>query len=261
MSNIKLTLDQLIVFHEDVVTRQTATNYEKEMEKAKTPFIVVEELDSDKYNVIGGFKYIDGLRFLGKNNIKLYCTVIDPFPNEVERLLATLQRCLVNGENIKYKEILIHELTKTYKLSENDIAAELGQDAKKIIKYMYNQIIPQTYLQDANDKGLKPLIQAIYLVKGFQPFEKRLLTELALYPTSNFQFKSKHIPIYKRYRDKYTLFSDFSAAKKQVIEAMRLDRAENEYWEKIPHASSNSLYILTPEKKHKPIREKYTLKP
>lgn len=77
---------------------------------------------------------------------------------------------------------------------------------------MYNQIIPETYLKDASEQGLKSRIRAIYLASGLQPFERRLLTELTLYPTSNFQFKEKHLSIYKRYRKRYTLFSDFTSA-------------------------------------------------
>lgn len=132
MRNIELTLDQLIVFHEDKVSRLTALNYVEEMEKAKTPFIVVEKIEADKYNVIGGFKYIDGLKLLQKRKIKLYCTVVESSPTKVESLLATLQRCLVNNEKIKYKKILVYELTKTYGLTENDISVSLGQDANKI---------------------------------------------------------------------------------------------------------------------------------
>lgn len=71
---------------------------------AKTPFIYVEKIpDSNKYHVIEGFKYIDGIRLLMKKDLMLYCTVVGPFKNPKERSLATLQCCIVQREkpNIK----------------------------------------------------------------------------------------------------------------------------------------------------------------
>ena len=54
---------------------------------------------------------------------------------------------------------------------------------------MYREIIPHTYYQDSHDKGIKPLINAIYLTNKFTSFEKRLLTELALYYPVETRFK------------------------------------------------------------------------
>lgn len=95
----------------------------------------------------------------------------------------------------KYKELLIHELIQEYRLNELEISAELGQNANKIKHYMYREIIPHTYYQDSHDKGIKPLINAIYLTNKFTSFEKRLLTELALYYPVETRFKQKHFHI------------------------------------------------------------------
>lgn len=229
-----LTPDQLMVFHEDEVTMPTALKYAEEMEKAKTPFITVEKTGSDKFNVIGGFKYINGIRLLRKD-IDLYCTVLEPFKDEKSRKLATLQRCLIHNEKLIYKEILVHELTKIHKMNEKDIAAELGQNAHKIKKYMYKQIIPRTYIEEAERLGVKHLIQAIYLANRFSPFEQRVLTELCLYPVEKYRFKSNHLNIYKRYRKNYVLFDNFYAAQNQVSQAINSDKKNEQYWESIPH--------------------------
>lgn len=241
MTNVYLYPNQLILFHEDTVTRTTALNYVEEMEKAKTPFITVEKIDDEKYNVIGGFKYINGIRLLRKN-IKLYCTVVPTFNNEVTRKFATLQRCLVNNEKLVYKEILVHELTKFYKLNENEISAELGHDSTKVKRYMYNQIIPKTYINDAEQKGVKPFIQAIYLRNSLDPFEKRLLTELSLYPPEDLRFRPKHLGLYKKYRKKYSLFSDFSAAKEQILKAIHPEEYIEKHWENTPHPAMDHLF-------------------
>ena len=234
---------QLNVFYDGPVTRTTALNYVIEMEKAKTPFVTVEKLTNGKYNVIGGFKYIDGIRLLGKE-MKIYCLVVDSFKNHIDRLLATLQCSLVRNENIKYKELLVYELTNNFKLTEYDISVEIGQAANKIKKYMYNQIIPKAYLDDAIKNNVKNLIQAIYLANGFSSFEKRLLVELTLYPISNFRFKSKHIALYKRYRKNYYLFNDFAEAKIQIMTALQMEKAIEEYWKGIPHPKSDFDFIL-----------------
>lgn len=171
MTNDYITPDQLVAFHEVKVTRPTALNYIEEMEKAKTPFITVEKTDSNKFNVIGGFRYIDGMRLLQKN-LRLYCNIVKPFENEKDRNLAILQRCIINNEKIIYKEILVHELTKEYGMNEMDISAALGQDANKIKKYMYHQIIPRSYIADATKFEVKHLVQAIYLANNFSAYEK-----------------------------------------------------------------------------------------
>ena len=251
MTNVYLHPDQLIAFHEATVTRNTAYSYAEEMEKAKTPFIIVEKNTNNKYNVIGGFKYLDGIRLL-KKEIKLYCTVVEPFENEKKRLLATLQRCIVQREKIIYKELLIYNLVKEHKLHELEISTALGQDADKIRKYMYKQIIPHTYIHDAEKKGLKPFINAIYLANGFSSFEKRVLTELSLYLPDGIRFKKKHIAIYKRYRKKYSLYMDIGEAKEQVLKAIELDTVNEKYWASIPHPHNHFFSLNTLNKEAEP---------
>jgi len=225
-----IQLNRLVSFHEEPVTRTTAMNYVEEMEKAMTPFVVVEQREDNKYNVIGGFKYIAGVRLLNKNT-KLYCTVVNSFDSEKQRYLAMLQRCLANYENIKYREILVQELVQRFKMTEKTISHKLGHDATKIKKYMYNQIIPMTYLEKAEQLGIKPLIQAIYLANSFLPHEKRVLTELSLINL----FKNKHMVMYKKYRKRYSLFDDFAMAKQQVIGAINTEEATEEYWATMPN--------------------------
>ena len=221
MTNNHLSPAQLVVFQEEKITRSKAINYLAEMKKANTSLITVEKANNNKYNVIGGFKYMDAVRLL-QENVDLYCTIVDSFNNEKERKLATLQCCLGNNEKVKYKEILVHELTKVQKMDESAISIALGLDAKKIERYMYHQIIPRTYTDQATRKGAKQLIQAIYLANGFTPFEKRVLTELSLYPIVKLRFKGKHIGLYKQYRIDHALSDDFATAKRQVLQAINL---------------------------------------
>lgn len=230
MSNLYIKPNNLICFHLEKVSRPTALNYIELMEKAKTPFITVEKRNDNKFNVIGGFKYVAGIRELNKK-VDLYCNVVDSFHSDCERKLAMLQRCLSNNEKIEYKEILIHELIREFKMNERTISQELGLDASKIKKYMYKQIIPKTYFDKANELGIKPLVQAIYLANSFFPFEKQVLTELSL----ESKFKSKHMTLYKRYRKNYTLFEDITLAKKQVLSAISIETVTYEYWKTIPH--------------------------
>lgn len=234
MTNINLPLEQLVAFHEEPVTHETALKYQEEMKKAKTPFVTVEKNKNNKYNVIGGFKYIAGLRSL-QNDSELYCTVVKPFQNERERKLAMLQCCLVYNEKIKYKELLVHDLTKEHKMYEWDISRELGQDADKIKKYMYSQVLPKTYHDDAVKENAKSLVQAIYLANNFTSLEKRVLTELCLYQSEDYRFKRKHMALYNRYRKKYSLFPNFDSAKKQVLQAIHVENAQEEHWKTIPH--------------------------
>ncbi|WP_138420453.1 hypothetical protein [Aquibacillus sediminis] len=225
---------QLVAFHQEKVTRNTALNYSEEMEKAKSPYINVEKRKDGKFNVISGFKYIDGIRLLNKN-FPLLVVISDPYPSEQERKLALLQRCLSNNEKNKYKEILIYELIKNYKMNEFSISQELGQDANKIKKYMYRQIIPHTYLEEAEHLGVKHIIQAIFLANSYTLHEKRILTELCLEPNYHLRLKNKHLALYRKYRRTYSLFEDFSMAKQQVLSAVNPDKAIEEYWEKIAH--------------------------
>lgn len=133
MSIAHIEPQRLIIFHEGKVTRSTALGYVEEMVRAKTPFITIERRKDNRFNVIGGFKYINGLRLLNKD-LKLLCTIIDPFPTNKERKLAILQRCLTHNERIEYKEILVHELIHVYKMNERTLSLELGHDAAKIKK-------------------------------------------------------------------------------------------------------------------------------
>ncbi|MFD9627728.1 hypothetical protein [Peribacillus muralis] len=233
MSNIHIETNRLVTFHVQKVTRQTALNYFEAMEKAKTPFITVEKRNDNKYNVIGGFKYINGLRSLNRKAY-FFCTIVDSFNSEKDRKLAILQRCLANNENIKYKEILIHELIQEFKMNEHTISSESGHDREKIKKYMYKQIIPRTYLVAADKLKIKPLVQAIYLANAFSPNEKRILTELSLEKL----FKNKHIGLFKRYRKTYSLFEDFCLAKQQVLEVIASEQAIFEHWKNIRHPLS-----------------------
>lgn len=235
MTNVILHPDQLIAFHKADVSMETALKYAHQMENAKTPFITVEKLNNEeKYNVIGGFKYLDGIRLLQKD-LELLCNIVEPFADEINRKLAILQRCLVHQEKIIYKEVLIQELMKEHRMHELEISAKLGQEAKKIQKYMYKQIIPETYFDDADEQALKPLVQSIYLANKFPPFEKRLLTELSLYAPEEYRFKRKHFGLYKQYRQKYKLYTDFLEAEKQVMQVIHLDEVNKKYWASIPH--------------------------
>ncbi len=230
MTNKHLSPQELITFHDEKVTHPTALSYMNQMENAKTPFITVERREDNKFNVIGGFKYISGIRFL-KSSTQLYCSIVDRIKSEKDRKLAILQRCLADNEKIKYKEILVQELTHDFNMNEFTISLTLGHDAEKIKKYMYNQIIPRTYLVEANKLNIKPLVQAIYLANKLLPNEKRILTELSL----DGHFKKKHLSIYKRYRKDYNLFEDFALARKQVLQAIDTDQPTYEYWKSIPH--------------------------
>lgn len=44
---------------------------------------------------------------------------------------------------------------------------------------MYREIIPHTYYQDSHDKGIKPLINAIYLTNKFTSF-KTLINRISI---------------------------------------------------------------------------------
>ncbi|WP_226036146.1 hypothetical protein [Aquibacillus saliphilus] len=248
MTNAFLSPNQLITFHQEKVNRTTALNYSEEMEKAKTPFITVEKKLDNNYNIIGGFKYINGLRLLGKT-FPLYCTIVNSFKSEKARKIAMLQRCLASNEKNIYKELLVYELTHDFGMNENLISVELGYDAKKIKRYMYFQVIPENYLERAKIFNAKHLVQAIYLANSFTSTEKRLLTELSLQEEENLRFKGKHLSLYKLYRRKYPLYEDFAMAKNQIQQAIRLDSATDEYWKGIPHPlnyqTDNTLDIET----------------
>jgi hypothetical protein len=236
-TNIMIEPDRLVAFFLETVSQPTALNYIKEIRNAKTPFITVERREDDKFNIIGGFKYISGFRQLN-NNTKILCNIVDPFKSDKDRKLAILQRCLMQNEyNIKYKEILIHELIQKYKMNEKSISNELGQSTDKIIKYMYKQIIPKSYYDFAERLGIKPLIQAIFLANPYSSHEKLVLTELSL----GLRFMKKHMAIYNKYRKNYSLFDDISMAKKQVLNAINTEQATIEYWESIPHPYSYTI--------------------
>ncbi|MEC1375872.1 hypothetical protein P9D39_16395 [Heyndrickxia oleronia] len=236
MTLAKLTLQELVAFHGESVGRNTAFNYIDLLENSKTPFIFVEKGKNKKFNVIGGFKYVDGIRCLQKEK-RFLCLVLDSFPSAKDRKIATLQRCLALNEKVIYKEILIHELIHKFKMDESSISKTLGIDAKKIQKYMFKQIIPKTYYDRANTMGIKGFIQAIYLNKQYTDFEKQLLTELILHPIETKRFKLEHKRIYNKYRKQYPLFDDFCEAKKQVMDAVLLEDATQKHWSSIPHPS------------------------
>jgi hypothetical protein len=229
--NTNIEPDRLVAFLLESISRSTALNYIEEMKNAKTPFVTVEWREDGKFNVIGGFKYVAGVRLLNSST-NIFCNIVEPFKTEKERKLAILQRCLIHNEyNIKYKEVLIYDLIKNYKMNEKSISHELGQSADKIKKYMYKQIIPNSYFDKAERLGIKPLLQAIFLTNSYSSHEKLILAELSLEQL----FKIRHMTVYNRYRSKYRLFDDITLAKEQVLKAVMTEQATFEYWESISH--------------------------
>ncbi|MGD7023607.1 hypothetical protein ACQCVK_13485 [Rossellomorea vietnamensis] len=223
-------LELISMFSDD--TKETTANLNSEVVKnSKSPLVTVEKRTDENYNVIGGFKFVYGLQ-KARSNMKIDCLVIPAYETEKDRLLAILQRCLVEDyRKPLHKEILIYRLCKQFKMSKSDISKEIGINSDRIERYMYRQIIPATYYQQADEKFIKPFVQAIYLNKSFSQYEKSLLTELAL----EGRFLSKHIPIYKKYRKRYLLFEDLILAKNQVVSAVNTEHLTDEYWNSISH--------------------------
>ncbi|MRG84987.1 hypothetical protein [Salinibacillus xinjiangensis] len=228
MKHVRLTYDQLVAFHLEEVPDKTARHYAAKLENAINPHIIVEKRFDKKYNVIGGFKYVSALKSTQKK-VPTLCFVVGPFKSEAERKLAILQQCITEGEDEQYKELLIYELMHECDLDEYDISEALGKDAFKIDEYMYQQIIPRTYLKKAIELGIKPLIQAIFFnrLNSFQ--EKCLLTELAL--VGDTSLRGFHLPQYRKYRETYMLFDDFTEAINQLQLALHSKKS----WRHIPH--------------------------
>jgi hypothetical protein len=163
---------------------------------------------------------------------KFECFLLENFSNEKERLLAILQRCLVdNHPKQKYKELLIYQLINKYSMNKDSISKAVGINSRKIESYMYKQIIPKTNYQLAHKLKVKPLIQAIYLNSLFQDAEKILLTELVLEK----KFKRSDLGTYIRYRKTYSLFEDMFQAKEQTLAAIRIHPSIADYWKRVPH--------------------------
>ncbi|MEQ6378587.1 hypothetical protein RZN25_17415 [Bacillaceae bacterium S4-13-56] len=248
MTNTYVSPKKIYMFYEDTVTRSTAFNYSELMKKAKTPFITLEKRNDGNYNLVGGFKYLNGIRLLNEKK-PLYCTLVESFQSEKERKLAILQRALANREKPIYKEILIHELIHEYKMSKNEISIEIGEDAKKIQNYMYKQVIPAAYYKAADRLNVKSLVLAIYCANNFTSYEKIVLTELCLQENKNLRFKRSHLSIYMKYRKSFNLFEDIAKAKKQVMNAVNVEEAHNEYWKSVPHPN-NLLFKLDSDDKN-----------
>ncbi|SES77456.1 hypothetical protein SAMN05421676_101416 [Salinibacillus kushneri] len=242
MRHVRLTHYRLVAFHLENIDRKKARQYAAKIHNAVNPYIIVEKRLDGKYNVIGGFKYVSALKMLEKKTA-LLCFVVRPFRSEQERKLAILNHCVKDNEDKKYWELLIHELKHEWNMDDDSIAESMDEDASKIRQHLFRQIIPHSYIKEANKLGIKPLIQAIFLNKLYSYQEKCLLTELFLYTPEDTRINGNHLFLYRKYREKYILFDDFYKAKKQVLQALNPKKPIDEYWQIIPHPKTLEDYL------------------
>ncbi|WP_343838007.1 hypothetical protein [Salinibacillus aidingensis] len=281
MRHVKLTYDRLVAFYMEEVDRQTAFRYTSKMRNAVNPYIIVEKRMDHKYNVISGFSYVSAMKQLRRKS-PLLCYVVGPFKSEKERKVSMLKHCVERNENINYVELLYYELIREWKMNPRSIEKILGKaffekrsqplqlwlsgsrhehsriqmkhETRTCMLYISpslnhrhrlsncNQLIPSSYQEKAEQLGIKPFIQAIFLNNLYSFKEKCLLAEIFL--SEGTELNSSHLFLFRRYREKYPLFEDFYEAKKQVRQALNPQEPMEEYWSSIPHPKTLEEYLL-----------------